>query len=241
MTTLSVVIPARNEGENIAALVRAIDAALQAHQPFEIIVVDDGSTDDTAARVRAMALAHVRLLRHPVSAGQSAAVHSGVLAARARLICTLDGDGQNPPEELPRLIAPLLADAAGLVGLVAGQRVKRQDTWSKKLASRLANALRGWMLQDGTRDTGCGLKAFRRDAFLALPYFNHMHRYLPALFARDGWQVAHVDVSHRPRGAGASNYSNLQRALVGAVDLLGVAWLLRRRKKAKPLPEDTDV
>ena len=241
MTTLSVVIPARNEGENIAALVRAIDVALQAHQPFEIIVVDDGSTDDTAARVRAMALAHVRLLRHPVSAGQSAAVHSGVLAARAPLICTLDGDGQNPPEELPRLIAPLLADAAGLVGLVAGQRVKRQDTWSKKLASRLANALRGWMLQDGTRDTGCGLKAFRRDAFLALPYFNHMHRYLPALFARDGWQVAHVDVSHRPRGAGASNYSTLQRALVGAVDLLGVAWLLRRRKKAKPLPEDTDV
>ena len=203
MTTLSVVIPARNEGENIAALVLAIDAALQGHKPFEIIVVDDGSTDDTAARVRTMGLAHVRLLRHPTSAGQSAAVHSGVLAACAPVICTLDGDGQNPPEELPRLIAPLLADKAGLIGLVAGQRVKRQDTWSKKLASRLANGLRGWMLQDGTRDTGCGLKAFRRDAFLALPYFNHMHRYLPALFARDGWQVAHVDVSHRPRGAGA--------------------------------------
>jgi dolichol-phosphate mannosyltransferase len=184
---------------------------------------------------------HVRLLRHPTSAGQSAAVHTGVLSAHAPLICTLDGDGQNPPEELPKLVAPLLADVAGRVGLVAGQRVKRQDTWSKKTASRLANGLRGWLLQDGTRDTGCGLKAFRREAFLALPYFDHMHRYLPALFARDGWEVAHVDVGHRPRVAGSSNYSNLQRALVGAVDLLGVAWLLRRRKKAKALPEERHV
>ena len=131
----------------------------------------------------------------------------------------------------------LLNDTTARIGLVAGQRVGRQDTWSKKLASRFANALRGWLLQDGTRDTGCGLKAFRREAFLALPYFDHMHRYLPALFARDGWQIAHVDVSHRARGAGRSNYSNLRRGLVGIVDLLGVAWLLRRRKKARPLPE----
>ncbi len=238
MVNISIVIPARNEAENIGALVSAIDAVMASLAPFEIIVVDDGSTDDTAARVRSLGLPHVRLLRHPKSAGQSAAVHTGVLAAKARLICTLDGDGQNPPEELPRLVAPLLADTTGRIGLVAGQRVKRQDTWSKKLASRLANALRGWLLQDGTRDTGCGLKAFRRDAFLALPYFNHMHRYLPALFARDGWQVAHVDVSHRARGAGSSNYSNFQRAMVGAVDLLGVAWLLRRAKKTKPLPEE---
>ena len=122
--------------------------------------------------------------------------------------------------------------------MVAGQRVGRQDTWSKKIASRLANGIRGWILQDNTRDSGCGLKGFRREAFLALPYFNHMHRYLPALFARDGWQVALVDVSHRPRGAGRSNYSNLQRGLVGAVDLFGVAWLLRRKKTAHPLPEE---
>jgi dolichol-phosphate mannosyltransferase len=238
MTNISVVIPARNEAENIGSLVQAIDTALKSHAPIEIIVVDDGSTDQTAAKVRGMGMPHVRLLRHATSAGQSAAVHTGVMAATAPVICTLDGDGQNPPEELPRLVAPLLADAPGRIGLVAGQRVKRQDTWSKKIASRLANGLRGWLLKDGTRDTGCGLKAFRREPFLALPYFDHMHRYLPALFARDGWQVAHVDVSHRPRVAGASNYSNLQRALVGAVDLLGVAWLLRRRKKAKALPEE---
>lgn len=231
---LSVVIPARNEALNIAGLVREIDAALQGFAPFEIIVVDDGSTDATGAAAKV--LPHVRVLRHPVSAGQSAAVHSGVMAARADVVCTLDGDGQNPPSNLPALLAPL---ADPRVGLVAGQRVGRQDTWSKKQASKAANAIRGWMLKDGTRDTGCGLKAFRREAFLRLPFFNHMHRYLPALFARDGWVIAHVDVTHRPRGAGASNYTNLQRALVGVVDLFGVAWLQRRAKKAEP--ESFDV
>jgi dolichol-phosphate mannosyltransferase len=239
MTTLSIVIPARNEAENIIALVEAIDLALQAHAPFEIIVVDDASTDKTVAvlTARAQTMPHLRLVRHDRSGGQSAAVHSGVKAAKAAIICTLDGDGQNPPEELPKLAAPLLADTTGKIGLVAGQRVDRQDTWSKKVASKFANGLRGWILQDGTRDTGCGLKAFRREAFLDLPYFNHMHRYLPALFKRDGWGVAHVDVSHRSRGAGQSNYSNIQRALVGIVDLIGVAWLLRRKKTARPLPD----
>ena len=243
MVRLSIVIPARNEAGNIIALVEAIDRALQAHAPVEIIVVDDGSTDDSVARLiaRALTLPQLRVVRHEVSGGQSAAVHSGVLAASAPIVLTLDGDGQNPPEELPKLAAPLLADTTGRIGLVAGQRIGRQDTWSKKLASRFANALRGWLLKDGTRDTGCGLKGFRRDAFLALPYFDHMHRYLPALFARDGWQVAHVDVTHRARGAGRSNYSNLQRGLVGIVDLLGVAWLLRRRKKVKPLAEEENV
>ncbi len=239
MTTLSVVIPAKNESENIITLVEDIDRALAAHAPFEIIVVDDCSTDNSVAvlTARAQTMPHLRVVRHDRSGGQSAAVHSGVRAARAPIILTLDGDGQNPPEELPKLAAPLLADTTGRIGLVAGQRLDRQDTWSKKVASRFANRLRGWILQDGTRDTGCGLKGFRRQAFLDLPYFDHMHRYLPALFTRDGWQVAHVDVSHRPRGAGRSNYSNLQRALVGVVDLVGVAWLLRRRKKARPLDD----
>jgi dolichol-phosphate mannosyltransferase len=240
MTTLSIVIPARNEAGNIVSLVDEIVAALTGLAPFEILVVDDGSTDATAAvlRDRAATLPQLRLIRHDISGGQSAAVHTGVLAARSAIILTLDGDGQNPPAELPKLAAPLLADVSGRVGLVAGQRVGRQDTWSKKIASRLANRLRGWLLRDGTRDTGCGLKGFRRDAFLALPYFDHMHRYLPALFVRDGWQIVHVDVTHRARGAGRSNYSNLQRAIVGVPDLLGVVWLSRRRKKAKPMDRE---
>lgn len=235
---LSVVIPARNEAANLPALIAGIEASLAPLGGFEIIVVDDASTDESVAVVQALQTSrpHLRLIRHDRAGGQSAGVHSGVSAARAPICLTLDGDGQNPPEELPKLAAPLLAPGSEAVGLVAGQRVGRQDTAAKKWASRLANGLRGWMLKDGTRDTGCGLKGFRREGFLALPFFNHMHRYLPALFARDGWQVVHVDVSHRPRGAGRSNYSNLQRALVGAVDLFGVMWLIRRRKTARVLP-----
>jgi glycosyltransferase involved in cell wall biosynthesis len=231
----SIVVPCRNEASNILPLIDGIIQSMTPVGPFEIIVVDDASDDGmadlllSAMRDKPM----LRVLRHDRPGGQSAAIHSGVRAARHDLICTLDGDGQNPPEELARLVGPFLQPEAETLGLVAGQRVGRQDTLARRLASRFANGLRARILRDGTRDTGCGLKCFRREAFLALPYFDHMHRYLPALFARDGWQIAHVDVTHRPRGGGRSHYSNLQRGIVGVFDLMGVAWLLRRRKKAQ--------
>ncbi len=240
MIDVSVVIPMHNEADNVAPLVGEVLEVCAELPRFEVIVVDDASTDGTFENAAALAAEHatVRVLRHVQNAGQSAAVHSGVMAARGRVICTLDGDGQNPPPELEKLYSPLLADESGSLGLVAGQRVARQDSLSKRLASRFANRLRAWMLKDGTRDTGCGLKGFRREAFLALPYFDHMHRYLPALFKRDGWEILLVDVSHRERQAGKSKYNNLQRGLVGVHDLIGVAWLIRRRKKSQAVEQD---
>ena len=241
MTSVSIVVPMRNEAGNIADLARGIATACADLEAYEIIIVDDGSIDETAriARDLGTEIPQLKLVQHAQSGGQSAAVHSGVQAAQSPIICTLDGDGQNPPSELPKLFTPLLQDQTGQLALVAGQRVGRQDTLSKRLASRFANGLRSWMLKDGTRDTGCGHKGFRRDAFLALPYFDHMHRYLPALFKRDGWQIALVDVRHEERHSGRSNYSNLQRGLVGIYDLIGVAWLIRRRKKARPMDAGT--
>jgi glycosyltransferase involved in cell wall biosynthesis len=235
---VSVVVPLLDEEENLRALVDRIRAALDPLCRHEVVLVDDGSRDGTRALCLALAteFPNIVVVGHAAPAGQSAAVNSGVLAARGQIIATLDGDGQNPPENLPRLLAPFLAPGADpALGLAAGQRVARQDTLSKRLASRFANGLRSAILQDGTRDTGCGLKAFRRDAYLTLPFFNHQHRYLPALFARDGWGIVHVDVSHAPREHGTSKYTNLSRALVGMTDLAGVAWLIRRRKRARPV------
>lgn len=235
---LSVVVPLRNEDGSIGPLIGAICATLGPILRFEVILVDDGSTDSTRAVCLDLAARdnRVQVVGHPKSCGQSAALHSGVLFAKAPVIATLDGDGQNPPENLPELIRPLLDPKADpKCGLVAGQRVGRKDRFSKRIASRIANGLRSAVLRDGTRDTGCGLKAFRRDAFLALPYFNNMHRYLPALFIRDGWRVAHVDVSHAPRKFGTSKYGNLDRAIAGLADLFGVVWLIYRRKAGQPL------
>jgi len=231
--TVSVVVPVKDEAENVAPLVREIAAAMArlpadlAHG-HEIIFVDDGSTDGTAQALQALKaeVPALRVLRHPRNLGQSRGIRTGVLAAKGDIIVTLDGDGQNDPADIPALLAIIAANTD--VGLVSGVRVKRRDTASRRAASRLGNGLRQWLLADGATDTGCGLKAFRRVAFLELPYFDHIHRYLIALVRRDGWEVAFVPVGHRPRLAGRSKYTNLGRLLVSVHDLLGVRWLQRR-------------
>ncbi len=240
---LSIVVPMKNEADNLDLVTEGIAAACADAGPFEAIYVDDGSTDGTADRAVALVgrFPFLRVIRHEASGGQSAAIHSGVLAARGGVICTLDGDGQNPPAEIPKLIARLEGrEFPQGVALIAGQRVGRRDTLSKRWASKAANGIRASLLKDGTRDTGCGLKLIRRDVFLALPYFDHMHRYLPALVARDGWKTLHQDVAHAERHAGKSNYANFGRAIVGARDLIGVSWLIARRKKVHGI-ERTEV
>lgn len=226
---VSVVIPAHNEAENLASLIPEVAASLGAVS-HEIVIVDDASTDDTPALIDRLAAGGiaVRRLRHPRSLGQSAAVMTGVVAAHGPLVVTLDGDGQNDPRFIPEMLKALDNPA---VGIVAGQRLGRKDTMSKKLSSRVANGIRRFFLKDDTRDTGCGLKAFRREPFTRLPYFQGMHRYLPALFLGDGWRIAHVDVVDRERHHGASHYGMLDRLAVGIPDLFGVWWLLRRRRR----------
>jgi dolichol-phosphate mannosyltransferase len=236
---VSIVVPVRNEAENIAPLIAEIVAALDGRWVYEIIYVDDGSTDATAERLASAMTQHknLRQLRHAVSSGQSAAVRSGVRAARGAIVATLDGDGQNNPAFLPELISALEKDGER-VGLVEGQRVGRKDTGFKKFQSRAANAIRSTILHDGTRDTGCGLKAFRRDVFLMMPYFDGLHRFLPALMRREGFDIAYVDVIDRPRRSGVSNYGFFDRLWVGIMDLAGVWWLIRRKK---PTPVVTEV
>ncbi len=231
---LSVVVPVRNEGPNIAPLIAEIEAALAA-TPHEIVYVDDGSTDDTPDRLReATQTAPLRVLRHRQSCGQSAAIVTGVKAARGRWIATLDGDGQNDHADIPRLLARALA-AQGTV-LVAGHRVARKDGRVKRITSRLANRIRARLLGDATPDTGCGLKLFPRALFLELPHFDHMHRFLPALALRQGAAVVSEPVNHRPRIRGRSNYGTFDRLAVSLFDLIGVAWLQRRGKR--PVVED---
>jgi dolichol-phosphate mannosyltransferase len=223
---LSVVVPVKNEAPNIAPLIAEIRAAL-AGIAHEIVYVDDGSSDATpAALAQAAAQAPLTHRRHRASCGQSAAILTGIRAATGTWIATLDGDGQNDPADIPALLARAQSEP-GLV-LIAGHRTNRKDSAVKRFSSRFANRLRAAALRDATPDTGCGLKLFRRDAFLGLPAFDHMHRFLPALFIRAGGRVISVPVNHRPRLRGTSNYGTLDRALVGIVDLLGVAWLQRR-------------
>ena len=236
---VSVVVPVRNEAENIAPLLGEIAAALDGQWLFEVVYVDDGSSDGTPAELRRLKAQYpfLRRLRHAQSCGQSSAVRSGVKAARAPLVVTLDGDGQNDPAFLPALVRALENGGPG-TGLIAGQRVGRKASGFKKLQSRIANAVRGAVLRDGTRDTGCGLKAFRRDLFLSLPYFDGLHRFLPALVRREGYTVGYVDVIDRPRSHGVSNYGMWDRLWVGILDLAGVWWLVRRKKHVPQVSED---
>ncbi|WP_295921408.1 glycosyltransferase family 2 protein [uncultured Xanthomonas sp.] len=230
--SLSVVVPVFNERDNVPPLVAEIVAALRGTIDFEIVYVDDHSRDDTLAVLEGLKAStpELRVLHHVGQSGQSTAVRNGVKAARGLWIATLDGDGQNDPADIPKLLAARQA-AEPLVKLFAGWRVSRQDSGSKRWASKWANAIRARMLRDDTPDTGCGIKLFEREAFLDLPYFDHMHRYLPALMQRAGWQTLSVPVNHRHRTSGVSKYNNLNRALVGIRDLRGVAWLIARSRR----------
>ncbi len=232
--SVSVVVPVMNEAGNVVPLMEEIHDALEGAEAYETIFVDDCSTDGTPERlveVRSK-FPRLRVIRHDVNCGQSAAIRTGVLAAQGGYIVTLDGDGQNDPADIPRVLAALRAsDAPATLKMVSGQRVKRQDTIIKKLSSRVANAVRRALLNDGTLDTGCGLKAFCRTSYLRLPYFDHMHRYFPALMRREGYQVGFVKVNHRPRLHGRSKYGVFDRLWVSFSDLMGVMWLNRRCRR----------
>lgn len=240
---LSVVVPVKNEQDNVEPLVREIAAALSGNATFEIIYVDDGSTDATQARLQALKpeFPTLRVIRHRESCGQSRAVTTGVVAARYEWIATLDGDGQNDPADIPALLAQLAnpAQPANLE-LLAGWRSNRNDTLLRRISSRIANGVRSRMLKDNAPDTGCGLKVFARETFLQLPNFTHMHRFLPALVMRNGGAVASVPVHHRARARGTSKYGVHNRLWVGIIDMFGVAWLQRRGCLAAVEP-DSDL
>jgi dolichol-phosphate mannosyltransferase len=238
---ISVVVPVCNEAENVEPLAREIDAAL-AGRDYEMIFIDDGSTDETCAilkRIRDGGLGRLRVLRHSFRSGQSAAVATGVRAARAPWIATLDGDGQNDPADIPKLLAEQpRPENRGVLLFMGNRKASRKDSAFRKLQSSIANGVRGALLGDGTPDTGCGIKLFSREAFLELPRFDHMHRFLPALFLRHGSRVISVPVSHRPRMRGTSKYGLLNRVFVGIVDIFGVMWLRRRFKSGLLVRED---
>jgi len=229
---LSIVVPVRNEADNILPLLAEIHAALEGLGEFEVVYVDDGSTDATPQRLTEAMKRYPRLrvLAHRVSCGQSTALMTGMRAARSEWIVTLDGDGQNDPADIPKLLAARDGAAANLQ-LVVGYRKNRRDTSLKRLSSRIANGVRSRLLGDATPDTGCGLKVVARAVYLELPFFDHMHRFLPALVQRGGGATISVEVNHRPRTRGTSNYGLFDRLWVGIVDLVGVMWLRRRAKR----------
>ena len=230
---LSVVVPVHNEAGNIAPLLNEIAEVLEGRCDFEIIYINDGSSDPTAGELTAVRLEFpmLRVLTHRKACGQSTAIRSGIKAAQGDVIATLDGDGQNDPADIPVMLDRLLhAPQESRLRMVVGYRKKRCDSGVKRLSSSVANAVRGWLLKDDTPDTGCGIKVFYRDTFLDLPYFNHMHRFLPALVRRSGFEITSVEVNHRFRKCGLSKYGTLDRLVAGIVDLLGVIWLQHRSR-----------
>jgi dolichol-phosphate mannosyltransferase len=239
---MTVVIPVCNEQDNVLPLAREIHDALAGRYRHETIFVDDGSTDGTADAVRAAradGMPQIRLVRHSVRSGQSAAIATGVRAARAPWIATLDGDGQNDPADIPKLLEVARGATSPRLRLVMGNRTTRRDTWLRRMSSRVANGVRGWLLGDGTPDTGCGIKVFDRAVFLDMPRFDHMHRFMPALFLREGCEVVSVPVNHRERTRGKSKYGLHNRLWVGIVDLAGMMWLIRRASPRVPIDEES--
>jgi dolichol-phosphate mannosyltransferase len=236
---VAIIVPVRNEADNIAPLVAEIAAAIEGQWPFEVIYVNDGSDDGTETELSRLMGVHpwLRQLRHARPCGKAAALRTGIAAARAPLVVTIDGDGENDPQYIPPLLQALI-DGGPRVGLAAGQRANRRDGGFKKFQSRLANAVRRAVLRDGTRDTACGLKAVPRELFLALPFFDGLHRFLPALVRREGYEIVTVEVTDRPRLSGVSHYGLWDRLWVGILDLVVVWWLIRRRKH---LPDVTEV
>lgn len=230
--TLSVVVPVYNEAENVTQLVEEIAESLDSTH-FEMIFINDASSDKTLDVLTDLKTAHpqLRVLTHRSNAGQSRAVRTGVLAAKSKLIATLDGDGQNNPADIPKLRDQMTRkDAPENLALVGGRRQGRQDSQAKLWASKFGNGIRKKLLEDQADDTGCGIKVFKREAFLLLPYFDHIHRYIPALMLREGFAIEFADVSHRPRIAGTSKYTNLGRLKVSIADLRGVMWLNSRSR-----------
>ena len=240
---LSVVVPVYNEEKNIGPVVNELLEALKGHEPHEILLVNDGSTDNSQEVLMELTniVANFRTIQHRRKRGQSAAVYSGVLAARAPIVATLDGDGQNDPADIPRLFEVYKSHAKNDGRLmVTGWRKERSDHWYKRFSSRVANIVRSFILADKTPDTGCGLKIFRREDFLRLPIFDHMHRFMPALMIQSGGRVMSAKVNHRPRQSGNSKYGTFDRLLVGLTDILGVIWLGRRRISVEVL-EDAET
>jgi len=229
---LSVVVPVFNESQNVAKLVDEIAVAL-GQADYEMIFVNDASSDDTLSVLTHLKNKYptLRTLSHRKNAGQSRAVRSGVMAARGQYIATLDGDGQNDPADIPALFAQITrSDAPDGLALIGGRRAKRQDSWAKKIGSRIGNGVRKKLLNDQADDTGCGLKVFTREAFIRLPYFDHVHRYIPALMLREGYKIEFCDVNHRHREFGVSKYTNFGRLMVSVADLRGVRWLNKRAR-----------